>query len=73
MMLHSHSVLRSSFQCSIISRDTYDLSVFCTAAGLASPHIASSVFSLGTAAVLPFYTLIVLASKAELKAGYKDS
>lgn len=32
----------------------------------ASPQIASSVFTLGTAAVLPFYTLMVVAPKAEL-------
>ncbi|RVW84551.1 Protein ABA deficient 4, chloroplastic [Vitis vinifera] len=34
--------------------------------GLANPQIASSVFTLGTAAVLPFYTLMVLAPTAEL-------
>ncbi|KAI8534419.1 hypothetical protein RHMOL_Rhmol10G0087900 [Rhododendron molle] len=34
--------------------------------GLPSSQIASSVFTLGTAAVLPFYTLMVLAPKAEL-------
>lgn len=33
---------------------------------LANPQIASSVFTLGTAAVLPFYTLMVLAPTAEL-------
>ncbi|KAL6961000.1 Short-chain dehydrogenase/reductase aba4 [Sarracenia purpurea var. burkii] len=32
----------------------------------ASSQIASGVFTLGTAAVLPFYTLMVLAPKAEL-------
>ncbi|CAK9150697.1 unnamed protein product [Ilex paraguariensis] len=36
------------------------------ASWLASSQIASSVFTLGTAAVLPFYTLMVLAPKAEL-------
>ncbi|KAI7993238.1 hypothetical protein LOK49_LG11G00457 [Camellia lanceoleosa] len=36
------------------------------ASWLASPQIASSVFTLGTAAVLPFYTLMVVAPKAEL-------
>lgn len=35
-------------------------------AGLTNSQIASSVFTLGTAAVLPFYTLMVLAPKAEL-------
>jgi len=35
-------------------------------AGLSSSQLASSVFSLGTVAVLPFYTLMVLAPKAEL-------
>ncbi|XP_059670587.1 protein MAO HUZI 4, chloroplastic isoform X2 [Cornus florida] len=34
--------------------------------GLASSQIASSVFTLGTVAVLPFYTLMVLAPNAEL-------
>ncbi|KAE9449458.1 hypothetical protein C3L33_18651, partial [Rhododendron williamsianum] len=42
------------------------LSVFSPAAGLASSQIASSVLTLGTAAVLPFYALMVLAPKAEL-------
>ncbi|KAI8534417.1 hypothetical protein RHMOL_Rhmol10G0087800 [Rhododendron molle] len=45
------------------------LSVFSPAAGLASSQIVSSVFTLGTAAVLPFYTLMVLAPKAELLSG----
>ncbi|CAL5324830.1 unnamed protein product [Camellia sinensis] len=36
------------------------------ASWLASPQIASNVFTLGTAAVLPFYTLMVVAPKAEL-------
>ncbi|KAK3017084.1 hypothetical protein RJ639_007658, partial [Escallonia herrerae] len=34
--------------------------------GWANSQIASSVFTLGTAAVLPFYTLMVVAPKAEL-------
>ncbi|CAK7344351.1 unnamed protein product [Dovyalis caffra] len=34
--------------------------------GLTSSQIASSAFTLGTAAVLPFYTLMVVAPKAEL-------
>ncbi|KAF3670792.1 putative caffeoylshikimate esterase-like isoform X2 [Capsicum annuum] len=34
--------------------------------GLPSSQVASSVFTLGTAAVLPFYTLMVAAPKAEL-------
>jgi len=36
------------------------------ASWLSSSQLASSVFSLGTVAVLPFYTLMVLAPKAEL-------
>ncbi|XP_052198136.1 protein ABA DEFICIENT 4, chloroplastic isoform X2 [Diospyros lotus] len=36
------------------------------ASWLANSQIASSVFTLGTAAVLPFYTLMVVAPKAEL-------
>lgn len=36
------------------------------ASWLSSSQIASSVFTLGTAAVLPFYTLMVVAPKAEL-------
>ncbi|XP_010528480.1 PREDICTED: protein ABA DEFICIENT 4, chloroplastic [Tarenaya hassleriana] len=36
------------------------------ASWLTSTQIASSVFTLGTAAVLPFYTLMVVAPKAEL-------
>ncbi|PSR87817.1 Protein ABA DEFICIENT 4 like [Actinidia chinensis var. chinensis] len=36
------------------------------ASWVASSQIASSVFTLGTASVLPFYTLMVLAPKAEL-------
>ncbi|KAK9272034.1 hypothetical protein L1049_002403 [Liquidambar formosana] len=36
------------------------------ASWLASSQIASSVFTLGTVAVLPFYTLMVVAPKAEL-------
>lgn len=36
------------------------------ASWLASSQIASSVFTLGTAAVLPFYTLMVVAPKAEV-------
>ncbi|XP_010660424.1 protein ABA DEFICIENT 4, chloroplastic isoform X2 [Vitis vinifera] len=39
------------------------------ASWLANPQIASSVFTLGTAAVLPFYTLMVLAPTAELLPG----
>lgn len=38
-------------------------------AGLANSQIASSVFTLGTVAVLPFYTLMVVAPKAELVSG----
>lgn len=34
--------------------------------GLANPQIASGVFTVGTAAVLPFYALMVLAPKADL-------
>lgn len=34
--------------------------------GLPNSQIASSVFTLGTAAVLPFYTLMVVAPKAQL-------
>ncbi|TYG40017.1 hypothetical protein ES288_D12G059500v1 [Gossypium darwinii] len=34
--------------------------------GLPTSQIASSVFTLGTAAVLPFYTLMVFAPKSEL-------
>lgn len=33
---------------------------------LTNPQIASGVFTLGTAAVLPFYTLMVVAPRAEL-------
>eukprot|EP00258_Populus_trichocarpa_P003761 XP_002305164.2 protein ABA DEFICIENT 4, chloroplastic isoform X1 [Populus trichocarpa] len=36
------------------------------ASWLTSTQIASSVFTLGTAAVLPFYTLMVVAPKAEV-------
>lgn len=36
------------------------------ASWFAGPQIANSVFTLGTAAVLPFYTLMVVAPKAEL-------
>lgn len=36
------------------------------ASGLVSSQIASSVFTVGTAAVLPFYTLMVVAPKTEL-------
>nr|XP_009788772.1 PREDICTED: uncharacterized protein LOC104236529 isoform X5 [Nicotiana sylvestris] len=36
---------------------------------LPNSQIASSVFTLGTAAVLPFYTLMVVAPKAQLLAG----
>ncbi|KAM7524211.1 hypothetical protein LguiA_014113 [Lonicera macranthoides] len=36
------------------------------ASWLTSPQIASGVFTLGTAAVLPFYTLMVVAPTAEL-------
>lgn len=39
---------------------------FILLAGLTSPQIASGVFTLGTAAVLPFYTLMVVAPTAEL-------
>ncbi|CAK9149863.1 unnamed protein product [Ilex paraguariensis] len=36
------------------------------ASGLESSQVASSVFTVATAAVLPFYTLMVLAPKAEV-------
>ncbi|XP_022770041.1 protein ABA DEFICIENT 4, chloroplastic-like isoform X2 [Durio zibethinus] len=39
------------------------------ASWLTTSQIASSVFSLGTAAVLPFYTLMIFAPKAELLSG----
>ena len=35
-------------------------------AGLPSSQLAASVFTFGTVAVLPFYTLMVAAPKAEL-------
>ncbi|KAG5527855.1 hypothetical protein RHGRI_028702 [Rhododendron griersonianum] len=44
----------------------YRRSCVVRASWLASSQIASSVLTLGTAAVLPFYTLMVLAPKAEL-------
>ncbi|XP_058187949.1 protein ABA DEFICIENT 4, chloroplastic-like [Rhododendron vialii] len=44
----------------------YRRSCIVRASWLASSQIASSVFTLGTAAVLPFYSLMVLAPKAEL-------
>ncbi|XP_068643104.1 protein ABA DEFICIENT 4, chloroplastic-like isoform X2 [Aristolochia californica] len=37
----------------------------CLIPGITSSQIASNVFTLGTAAVLPFYTLMVVAPKAE--------
>ncbi|CAN6451616.1 unnamed protein product [Victoria cruziana] len=37
-----------------------------SASWLANPQIASGVFTVGTAAVLPFYALMVLAPKADL-------
>ncbi|CAN6579589.1 unnamed protein product [Malus baccata var. baccata] len=37
--------------------------------GLASSQIASTAFTFGTASVLPFYALMVLAPKAELLPG----
>lgn len=40
-------------------------SIFCLHAGLPSAQIASSAFTLGTAAVLPFYTFMVVAPRAE--------
>ncbi|KAM5573189.1 hypothetical protein ABKV19_012962 [Rosa sericea] len=44
------------------------------ASWLASSQIASTAFTLGTAAVLPFYSLMVLAPKAELtKASIESS
>lgn len=33
---------------------------------MATSQIASSVFAVGTTAVLPFYTLMVVAPKAEI-------
>ncbi|XP_057993627.1 protein ABA DEFICIENT 4, chloroplastic isoform X3 [Hevea brasiliensis] len=39
------------------------------ASWLTNSQIASNVFTLGTAAVLPFYTLMVVAPKAELLSG----
>ncbi|KDP32954.1 hypothetical protein JCGZ_12985 [Jatropha curcas] len=43
------------------------------ASWLTSSQIASSVFTLGTAAVLPFYTLMVVAPKAELTRNSMES
>lgn len=40
--------------------------LFISLTGIASSQIASNCFTLGTAAVLPFYTLMVVAPKAEL-------
>ncbi|KAH9675765.1 protein ABA DEFICIENT 4 [Citrus sinensis] len=37
-----------------------------TFSGLSGPQLVSTVFTLGTAGVLPFYTLMVFAPKAEL-------
>lgn len=34
--------------------------------GLSNPQIASNAFTWGTAAVLPFYTLMIVAPRAEL-------
>lgn len=45
---------------------TYRKSYSPSASWLTSSQIASNVFTLGTAAVLPFYTLMVLAPKAKL-------
>lgn len=45
---------------------TYRKSSQVYATWISSPQIASSVFTLGTAAVLPFYTLMVVAPKAEV-------
>lgn len=38
----------------------------CWCSGMATSQIASSVFAVGTTAVLPFYTLMVVAPKAEI-------
>ena len=40
--------------------------LFFFGAGLTNSQIASSVFGLGTVAVLPFYALMVIAPKSEL-------
>ncbi|XP_042475451.1 protein ABA DEFICIENT 4, chloroplastic-like [Macadamia integrifolia] len=47
---------------SLLQRRSYKVS----ASWFTSSQIASTVFTLGTAAVLPFYTLMVVAPKAEL-------
>ncbi|XP_054786752.1 protein ABA DEFICIENT 4, chloroplastic isoform X2 [Prosopis cineraria] len=39
---------------------------YISVAGLPSSELASSVFSLGTAAVLPFYTLMIAAPESEI-------
>lgn len=45
---------------------SYYLKTFYSFSGLTNSQLASSVFGLGTVAVLPFYALMVLAPKSEL-------
>lgn len=58
----SRIILRPKVAPFIYSRKGYGIQ----ASWLTNSQIASTVFTLGTAAVLPFYTLMVLAPKAEL-------
>ncbi|EOA35684.1 hypothetical protein CARUB_v10020908mg [Capsella rubella] len=52
----------SSNSCSVVYKKVFGVQ----ASLLATSQIASSVFAVGTTAVLPFYTLMVVAPKAEI-------
>lgn len=43
----------------------------CSFVGVPSSEVASTAFTVGTAAVLPFYTVMVVAPKAELVRFFK--
>lgn len=63
--------MSAAYYTSDLIHDCFDLTADTIkhVAGLATSQIASSVFTLGTVAVLPFYTLMVVAPKADLVSG----
>lgn len=75
LMLNSFHDFASiyKFKCLLNSVKQRDYSfLFWSFAGMATSQIASSAFTLGTAAVLPFYTFMVVAPQAEFVSAVID-
>lgn len=57
---------REKQQLNTVSTSCIKIYEYCYVVGLSSSELASNVFTMGTTAVLPFYTLMIVAPKSEI-------